>query len=198
MKIEKVKIDSLQLDPENARRHSERNIDAIKGSLEAFGQRRPIVVYEGIVIAGNGTLEAAKTLNWSEIEIVRCPPEWTHEQARAFALADNRTSELGIWDHQLLADQLLELDASGWEVENFGFVALHPPTEPFKEWEAMPEYEQPEKKAAYKTNVHFLTEKDADDFFALIGKPKKSYFWWPKDDGHIGSDVHVREVLDND
>lgn len=186
------------MDPENARKHSARNIEAIAGSLEAFGQRRPIVVYDGTIIAGNGTVEAAKSLGWTDIAIVQCPTEWTHEQARAFALADNRTSELGIWDHQLLADQLVELDSQGWEVENFGFVPLSPPTDPVKEWDAMPEYEQPAKLSAFRVTIHFPTENDADEFFKMIDRGKRSYMWWPEDDGHVGSSTYEREVLDDE
>lgn len=130
MKVEKVKIASLTMDPENARTHSERNINAIAGSLNAFGQRRPLVVWDNIVIAGNGTLEAAKSLGWTEIEITRCPPDWTSDQARAYALADNRTSELAEWDSDILAEQLIELDSVGFDVSEWGFDALEPPTDP--------------------------------------------------------------------
>jgi hypothetical protein len=128
MKVERVRIDSLILDPENARKHSKRNIDAIAGSLSTFGQRRPLVVWDGIVIAGNGTLEAAKSIGWTDIEITRVPPDWTHEQARAYALADNRTAELAEWDSEILANQLIELDSVGYEISDWGFQPLSPPS----------------------------------------------------------------------
>jgi hypothetical protein len=128
MKIETVRIDSLTLDPTNARKHSKKNIDAISGSLATFGQRRPLVVWDGIVIAGNGTLEAARSLGWDKIEITRVPPDWTHDQARAYALADNRTAELAGWDHEILADQLIELDSVGYEIGDWGFEPLSPPS----------------------------------------------------------------------
>lgn len=130
MKLEKVKISSLTLDPENARKHSKKNLDAIAGSLNTFGQRRPLVVWDNIVIAGNGTIEAAKSLGWTDIEITRCPPDWTHDQARAYALADNRTAELAEWDADILANQLIELDAVGYDVSEWGFEKLEPPTDP--------------------------------------------------------------------
>jgi site-specific DNA-methyltransferase (adenine-specific) len=79
------------------------------------------------VVAGNGTLEAAKNLGWTEIAISRTPVGWSWEQIRAFALADNRTAELAEWDDKVLADQLLELDANGWELEELGFENLEPP-----------------------------------------------------------------------
>lgn len=129
MKIEVVAIDSLTPDPENARTHNARNLDAIKGSLNKFGQRRPLVLFGNIVIAGNGTLEAAKSLGWERIAVTRVPKSWTHDEARAYALADNRTAELAEWDSSVLAEQLLELDAVGFDLSEFGFASLTPPTE---------------------------------------------------------------------
>jgi len=131
LRIETVNISSLTPDPANARKHDGKNLNAIASSLEKFGQRKPIVVTpDSIVVAGNGTLEAAKTLGWTEIAIARTPIGWTWDQIKAFALADNRTAELAEWDDKVLADQLLELDANGWELEELGFSSLDPyPTE---------------------------------------------------------------------
>jgi len=130
MKLETVPIKSLKLDPENARTHSQKNIDAIAGSLTTFGQRRPLVVWGDIIIAGNGTVEAAKSIGWEKIEVTRVPEDWTHDQARAYALADNRTAELAEWDDSILANQLIELDAVGYDIGEWGFESLEPPTDP--------------------------------------------------------------------
>lgn len=121
LKIEKVKCNALEVDPKNARKHSERNINVIASSLESFGQRRPLVVWGNTVIAGNGTLEAAKGLGWTDVFITRVPSDWTEDQARAYALADNRSSELGDWDSELLASQLIALADTGFEIEDIGF-----------------------------------------------------------------------------
>lgn len=130
LRIENVNINSLQPDPANARTHDSKNLKAIASSLEKFGQRKPIVVTpDSIVVAGNGTLEAAKSLGWTQIAIARTPVGWTWDQVKAFALADNRTAELAEWDDKVLADQLLELDANGWELEELGFVSLQPPSD---------------------------------------------------------------------
>jgi hypothetical protein len=126
MKIETVAISVLQKDPENARKHSKKNIDAIAGSLKKFGQRRPLVVWQQFVIAGNGTLDAAQQIGWTEIEITRVPEDWTHEEARAYAIADNRTSELAEWDDYLLSNQLIELDSVGFDIGEIGFDSLNP------------------------------------------------------------------------
>jgi hypothetical protein len=122
LKIESVAVEKLSPDPENARKHSEANIAAIIESLSQFGQRKPIVVGAGNrVVAGNGTLEAAVALGWSAIDVVRVPDEWSAEQVKAFALADNRTAELADWNHVELSEQLTELQLSDWNVESLGF-----------------------------------------------------------------------------
>lgn len=120
MKIERVDINSLHLDPSNARKHSDKNLAAIKGSLTKFGQQKPIVVdNKNVVIAGNGTLVAAKALGWDTIDIVKT--ELTKTEAIAFALADNKTSELAEWDMETLNKTLDALLNEGFEVEDIGF-----------------------------------------------------------------------------
>ena len=121
MKIKAVAIDKLILDDKNARKHSERNLAAIKESLSRFGQRKPIAVRGTKVLAGNGTLEAARQLGWTEIQVVEVPDDWDDDTAKAYALADNRTAELADWDDAELAKQLMELEAAGWNIQELGF-----------------------------------------------------------------------------
>jgi len=86
LKIETVSTQWLDFDENNARKHSEVNIAAIAESLKQFGQRKPIVVtQDNRVIAGNGTLEAARFLGWEEIAVVRAPKDWSDDQLKAFA-----------------------------------------------------------------------------------------------------------------
>jgi ParB-like chromosome segregation protein Spo0J len=122
MKIEKAQIGALSLDPANVRKHGARNLDAIKASLRRFGQQKPIVIdAKGVVLAGNGTLQAAKELGWVEIDIVRTALEGT--QATAFAIADNRTAELAEWDEKL-GDVLQALVKDGVDAEDVGFTQM--------------------------------------------------------------------------
>jgi DNA modification methylase len=113
-------ITELKLLPGNPRRG---DIEAVKRSLEAFGQRKPIVVRrtDNVVIAGNHTLQAAQALGWDEIAVV-----WVDDDevtSKAFALADNRTAELGDYDEEALADLINDvgslnpglLESSGWD-----------------------------------------------------------------------------------
>jgi site-specific DNA-methyltransferase (adenine-specific) len=117
----KISITDLSLDPKNARKHSARNLEAIAASLEKFGQRKPIVVHRGVVLAGNGTLEAAKSLGWTDIDVAEVPDDWDNDTAKAYALADNRTAELAEWDESELAKQLLELQDADWDITELGF-----------------------------------------------------------------------------
>ena len=121
MNVELVLIDDLELDPNNARRHSKKNLDAIAGSLREFGQRKPIVVWRNRVVAGNGTLVAARSLGWREISVARCPDDWDEVRVKAFALADNRSAELAEWDDKVLASQLLELQEAEFDIGSIGF-----------------------------------------------------------------------------
>ncbi len=122
LKIESMAIGKLTPDPENARKHSEANIAAIVESLSQFGQRKPIVISsDNRVIAGNGTLEAAKALGWKTIDTVVAPPDWSEAQLKAFALADNRVAELAEWDTSRLMEQAGELMGEGFALEAFGF-----------------------------------------------------------------------------
>jgi DNA modification methylase len=131
MKLENLRIADLTPDPKNARQHDDKNLKAIMGSLKEFGQRKPIVITEaGTIVAGNGTVEAAKRLGWSDIEVVRVPADWTDAQVKAFAIADNRTAELANWNQEVLTSQLLELEAEGWELSEFGFEPLEMPVNP--------------------------------------------------------------------
>lgn len=131
MRIQSVQINQIKFDTNNARIHDQKNLEAIQGSLEKFGQRKPIVIdHLGNIVAGNGTVEAAMLLGWTEIDAVTVPEEWDAETIKAFALADNRTSELGAWNPEVLANQLVELDSVGFEVSDFGFESLQPPADP--------------------------------------------------------------------
>jgi len=101
-----VPVEELRTLTGNARQG---DVEAVMRSLDKFGQRKPIVVQVGTneIIAGNHTFAAAKRLGWTEIAVV-----WVEDDdktAKAFALADNRTSELGGYDNELLAAMIQEV-----------------------------------------------------------------------------------------
>jgi DNA modification methylase len=87
------------------------DVAAVARSLKRFGQRKPIVARhaDGVVVAGNHTLAAALELGWTEIAV-----SWVDDDdatAKAYALADNRTSALGSFDEGALAAMVAEVHA---------------------------------------------------------------------------------------
>lgn len=125
LKIEQVPVEKLTFDPSNARKHSDANLAAIAESLKQFGQRKPIVVTaDGVIVAGNGTVEAARLLGLTDVDVVRVPKDWDSDRVKAFALADNRTAELAEWNPEVLSGQLLELEQAGFDIEALGFESV--------------------------------------------------------------------------
>jgi ParB-like chromosome segregation protein Spo0J len=117
---EMVAIESLVLDPANARKHDAKNLEAIKGSIARFGQRKPIVVdINNVVLAGNGTLTALRALGKTEVWIART--ELKGAEAIAFSLADNRTSDLSVFDDEILGKTLQALREDGFDIGEIGF-----------------------------------------------------------------------------
>jgi ParB-like chromosome segregation protein Spo0J len=109
MDVYRVPIGELSLDPANARKHDDRNLESIIASLRRFGQQTPIVVDASNVIRkGNGTYLAARELAWEEIEVVYT--DLQSADAIAYAIADNRTSDLSFFDDDILRSQLEGLD----------------------------------------------------------------------------------------
>ncbi len=111
-------VADLALDPANARAHDEGNLHAIADSLARFGQQKPIVVaQDGTVLAGNGTLAAAKHLGWTSIAAITTDLEGP--EARGYAIADNRTAELAAWDFVRLSEELQALPPDVFQTLGF-------------------------------------------------------------------------------
>lgn len=123
LKIIAVGIDSHKPHPRNMRIHNEANHESIKASLVEFGQRKPIVLWKKYVIAGCGTLEAARALGWKKIQAVRAD-ELTAEQAIAYCIADNKTTDMSEFDFELLAREMQILDKKGFNLDVTGFTAF--------------------------------------------------------------------------
>lgn len=116
-------IESFVVDPQNARKHDERNLQAIEASLRRFGQRLPIVVQRNgmIVRAGNGRLAAALRLGWTHLAAVLVDDVDAH--SAAFAIADNRTAELAEWDWEKFTEVLdqIRVDYPDLDMNELGF-----------------------------------------------------------------------------
>ena len=116
-----VPIESLTPDPRNARKHSRKNLDAIKASLRTHRQYQPLVVQrDGMIVrAGNGRLQAATELGWTHVAVMLVETA-SEAEAIALAIADNWTSDTAEWDIEILLDEITKLRDSDFEIEGFG------------------------------------------------------------------------------
>lgn len=112
-----VPLADLVLDPANARKHDDANLEAIRGSLRAFGQRTPLVVNRrtGVIIKGNGTTTAARSLGWTHLAAVYVDDDQATQTA--YAVADNRSAELATWDDDVLSKLLADLQSPDGDVQ---------------------------------------------------------------------------------
>lgn len=120
MRLETVQISELHPDPHNARKHSAQNKQAIRDSIQRFGQQEPLVTdMHGTVLSGNCRLEVLQELGHKHVQIVRFTG--TAQEAKALAIAMNRAGELATWDTDRLGDVLIELQENGIPALDLGF-----------------------------------------------------------------------------
>jgi hypothetical protein len=138
---EVLPIEALEHDPENARVHTPRGHDMLVDVFKRVGAARSIVIDEhGVVLAGNGALDAAREAGITEVEVVDASPDalvavkrtnLSEADKKFLALADNRTAELSLWD----PNRLKALEADGvdlsqfWSADEFA-AACHKVAEP--------------------------------------------------------------------
>lgn len=105
----------------NARTHSDRQIDQIAASIEAFGFNNPVLVDEGgCIIAGHGRVLAAQKLGLEQVPTIRIE-HLDDSQRRAFILADNRIAENAKWDTDLLSLEVADLSELEMDLSLTGF-----------------------------------------------------------------------------
>ena len=144
LKLSYRAVEALVPYDRNARTHSPLQVQQIADSIEAFGMVGAIVVRDGLIAKGHGTLAACKLLYAAGKRIYPPPglqapedqrPEafpagkvpvldatgWTDDQFRAYVIADNKLALNAGWDEALLAGELQALKASDFEVGLLGF-----------------------------------------------------------------------------
>lgn len=185
-------IDELIPDPQNRRLHPERNRQMMQASVQAVGAGRSIVIDDqGVILAGNGMVEAAKAAGITRVRIIDSTgdelvavrrTDLTPEARRQLALYDNRAGELAAWDAEgLKADRDLGTDLQPYWTDSEQ--ALMFGTEVQPSWDGMPAFEQ--QALAFRTlAVHFASPEDVQAFLQLIGRTditeKTRYLWYPQ------------------
>ena len=109
-------IADLKPDSRNARKHNQRNLNMIVDALHEVGAARSIVIDEnGVILAGNGVVEAAADAGIERVQVVDADGETiiavrrsglTDKQKKRLAYYDNRTAEVAEWDAEQIAADL--------------------------------------------------------------------------------------------
>jgi DNA modification methylase len=120
-KVERRPLGSLVPYPENARTHSQAQIEQIAASMREWGWTNPVLVDEaGTIIAGHGRVLAASQLGYGEIPVI-VARGWSDAQKRAYILADNQLALNAGWDIGLLKGELRGLKDWGFDLDLLGF-----------------------------------------------------------------------------
>lgn len=145
---EKIKLNTIKLNPDNPRKISPFALKKLMDSISEFTAMmylRPIVVDENnVVLGGNQRLLALKTLKYKEIPVnwIKKADTLTEDEKKRFIVADN--IQAGEWDIESLqmqyeTDQLIE-----WGIDEFNF-------------ETEKEEPEPEKKPKQKQDATLIT-----------------------------------------
>lgn len=117
LQIEYVPITELRTYPNNAKIHTEEQIEQIKASIKEFGFNDPVAVWNGELVEGHGRLIAAQELGFEELPVIRLDG-LTDEQRRAYALVHNKLTMNTGFSFELLD---MELESIDMDMEVFGF-----------------------------------------------------------------------------
>ena len=123
LNIEYVPVNELVPYCRNARTHSDAQVAQIAASIREFGFTSPVLIDgdKGIV-AGHGRVLASRKLDMAKVLCIRLDG-MTKTQKRAYILADNKLAMNAGWDDAMLACELADLVAAGYNVELTGFTA---------------------------------------------------------------------------
>lgn len=123
VKVEYRSTDSLAPYSRNARTHSAEQVDQIVESVRKFGWTNPVLVdANGGIIAGHGRVMAAQKLGMQEVPCIELG-HLSDAERRAYILADNKLALNAGWDEDLLALEINELAALGFDLDVIGFSA---------------------------------------------------------------------------
>ena len=104
--VERWPIERLIPYANNARLHSEADLDKLAAAIRKWGWTMPVLVdEEGVLLAGHVRVGAAAKLGLTSIPVI-VARGWSEEEKRAYRLADNQLAARASWDPELLRNEL--------------------------------------------------------------------------------------------
>jgi len=121
VQIEQMLVSELIPYASNARIHSKSQISQIAASIKEFGFNNPILCdgSKGI-IAGHGRLLAAQKLGLEKLPVIELC-HLSETQKKAFLLAENKLTDNGGWDKDVIQAELEALSIENFDISLTGF-----------------------------------------------------------------------------
>ena len=182
-RIEMTALSALKPNPNNPRRHADKQVERLVSSLRRFGWRGAILAEEdGLIVAGNGLFAAATRMGSLEVPVIRT--SFLNEaERRAFVVAHNRLAELSEWDDDklkieldILFEQDGHLDGTGFDLSALDFSIGGEPAEEER-------VELPEPDAVAVSRLHDLWHLGPHRLYCGDARDPASY------DALLGGDV---------
>ena len=121
VELREVEIAALKPYERNAKKHSREQVGKIGDSIRRLGFLSPCLIDRDMnVIAGHGRIMAAKAIGWETVPCIFIEG-LTAEERKAYILADNRLTELGDWDMDMVQQELADLADADFNISLTGF-----------------------------------------------------------------------------
>lgn len=118
LKIEYIPIEDLKPYENNAKIHTQEQIEQIKNSIQEFGMNDPIAIWkDNIIIEGHGRLLACQELGFKELPIIRLD-DLTDDERKAYTLIHNKLTMNTDFDIDILNEELESIEI---DMTEFGF-----------------------------------------------------------------------------
>lgn len=173
--IQEVNIADLKPYERNAKQHGSEQVKKLCDSIREFGFISPCLIDSDLnVIAGHGRIMAAREMGMEKVPCLFVEG-LTETQRKAYILADNRLTELGEWDMDIVNAELMDLDLADFDVSLTGFDFELPEEQDEIEEDDVPELEDEttvQRGYIYQLGDHRLMCGDStsrEDVAALMG-----------------------------
>lgn len=150
--IEYMPLSELKAYSNNAKIHTEEQIEQIKRSIQEFGMNDPIAIWKNNeIIEGHGRLIACTELGIDEVPVIRLD-HLTDDKRKAYALVHNKLNMNTGFDDDVLDMELddIEVDMSDYGFEYGGEEVIEGDEEKYTTKVKLPQYEI--KGENYTTN----------------------------------------------
>lgn len=108
----------------NSRLHSAESVNKLAAGMREWGWTYPCLIDEDNgLICGHGRVLAAQKLKLTEVPVI-VAKGWSEEKKRAYVIWDNKSSDLSIFDPDVLKIELSDLQSGGFDLSLTGFSSL--------------------------------------------------------------------------